>query len=167
MPTFRGPSLAYSLARMEESCHGRANGSDSATTGSCHHRREWKNGTDRQYSSTIPTYSYVGVQGTTHNLELWVVLATMIGPMAGARSIISSPALGIMIKINMPKLRKTIVKRTLPYFTFIGWVRELQSTSSLVRISTRSTDQYRPVEYPKLTTARSLLKSTQVGFLVG
>ena len=46
--------------------------------------------------------------------------------MAGARSIISSPALGIMIKINMPKLRKTVFKQTLPYFTFIGWVRELQ-----------------------------------------
>jgi len=44
MPRFGGQSLAYSLARMEESCHGRANGSDSATTGSRHHVENGKMG---------------------------------------------------------------------------------------------------------------------------
>ena len=34
MPCFGGPSLANPLARMEESCHGRANGSGSTTTAS-------------------------------------------------------------------------------------------------------------------------------------
>jgi len=65
---FGGPSLVYSLPRMEKSCHGRANGSGSATTASSCHRRKLKNGADHQYSSTIPTYSYVGMQGTTHNV---------------------------------------------------------------------------------------------------
>ncbi len=44
MPRFGGPSLAYSLVRMEESCHGRANGSDSTTTGSRHHVENGKMG---------------------------------------------------------------------------------------------------------------------------
>jgi len=61
-----------------------------------------------------------------------------------------------MIKINMPKLRKTICKRTLPYFTFNGWVREPQSIATLVQISTRSTDQYCPVEYPNTLATRGL-----------
>jgi hypothetical protein len=59
-------------------------------------------------AGTYPTYSYVGYYPTTHNPKLWVVLATITGPSAGARTTISSPALGIMIKINMPEVRKTI-----------------------------------------------------------
>ncbi len=33
--------------------------------------------------------------------------------------IISLPALGIMIKINMPKVRKMIYKQTLPHITLV------------------------------------------------
>jgi hypothetical protein len=39
MPCFGGPSLANPLARMGESCHGRANSSNSATMCSSHHHR--------------------------------------------------------------------------------------------------------------------------------
>jgi hypothetical protein len=51
---------------------------------------------------------------TTHNNKL-------VRPNRHALTIISSPELGIMIKINMPNVCKTICKRTLPYITFIGW----------------------------------------------
>ena len=106
-----------------------------------------KNGAHRQNCRTIPTYSYVG-GGTTHNLELWAVLATTIGPMAGARSIISSPALVIIVQINMPKVCKTSCKRTLPYLTLKGWGRKPQSMATPVRIRTRSTNSYWEAEYP-------------------
>ena len=106
------------------------------------------NGAHRRNSSTIPTYSCVGVGGTTHNLELWAVLATTIGPMAGARSIISLPALVIIVQINMPKVRKTSGKRTLPYMTLKGWGRKPQSMLTPVRIRTRSMNSYREAEYP-------------------
>jgi hypothetical protein len=33
--------------------------------------------------------------------------------------IISLPALGIMIKTNMPEVRKTICKQTLPHITLV------------------------------------------------
>ena len=68
--------------------------------------------------------------------------------MAGARSIISSPALVIIVQINMPPVRKTICKRTLPYLTLEGWDRKPQSIANPVRIRTRSTDSYREAEYP-------------------
>ena len=93
-------------------------------------------------------YSYEGVGGTTHNLELWAVLATTIGPMAGAQSIISLLALVIIVQINMPPVRKTICKRTLPYLTLEGWGRKPQSIANPVRIRTRSTDSYQESEYP-------------------
>jgi hypothetical protein len=67
------------------------------------------------------------VEATIHNTELWVGLATMIGPMAGAQRLISLLELGIMTKVNMPKVCKTICKRTLPYITFIGWGGKPQS----------------------------------------
>jgi hypothetical protein len=41
------------------------------------------------------------------------------GPTGGAQMIISLPALGIMIKINMPEVRKTIYKRTLPHIMLV------------------------------------------------
>jgi hypothetical protein len=56
---------------------------------------------------------------TTHSNQL-------IRPTAAAPAIISSPELGIMIKINMPMVCKTICKQTLPYITFIGWGSEPQ-----------------------------------------
>ncbi len=46
----------------------------------------------------------MAVEATTHNPELWVVLATMIGPIVGAQRIILLSELGIMIKVNMPKV---------------------------------------------------------------
>jgi hypothetical protein len=67
--------------------------------------------------------------------------------------IISSPELGIMIKINMPKVHKIICKHTLPYITFIGWGSKPQSPAYPVQIHTQSTDSYREPEYPEWITA--------------
>jgi hypothetical protein len=63
-------------------------------------------------------YSYVGVEATSQNSEMWVVLATMIGHIDGARMIISSLALGITIKIDMLEVRKTICYRSIPYHLY-------------------------------------------------
>ncbi len=70
-------------------------------------------------AGTYPTYSYVGYSATTHNPELWVVLATMTGPSAGAQTTISPPALGIMTKINMPAVCETMRKWTSPLFLLV------------------------------------------------
>ena len=66
----------------------------------------------------IPMYSYVGVEATSQNSEMWFVLATMIGPIDGVQMLILSPALGIMIKINMLEVRKTICYRSIPYHLY-------------------------------------------------
>ena len=95
------------------------------------------------------TYIFLRKKGaTTAQLVFFLFYAATIGPMAGARSIISSPALVIIVQINMPPVRKMICKRTLPYLTLEGWGRNPQSIANPVRIRTRSTDSYREAEYP-------------------
>ncbi len=64
--------------------------------------------------------------------------------------IISSLELVIMIKINIPKVCKTICKQTLPCIMLIVWGSELQLPAWLVQICTSSTNLYREAEYPWL-----------------
>jgi hypothetical protein len=51
---------------------------------------------------------------------MWFVLATMKGPIAidGTQTIISLPALGIRIKIDMLEVRKTICYWIIPYHLY-------------------------------------------------
>jgi hypothetical protein len=65
----------------------------------------------------------------------------------------------------MPKVRKTICKRTLPYIMFIGRGSKPQLQAQSVQICTQSTDSYREAEYPYIALLHPQLAEDIYSFL--